>query len=202
MCMLFSALGYVIGSANSAIIITKLLYRKDIRFFGDGNAGTTNVFENINKFVGITVFCIDFLKGMISYHLALQPFFDDNYQAIIMSSVILGHDFPLFFELRGGTGITSLLGGIFAIDRNLALLVFSFFTFMFFVMNLLHLKIFGFNYLEESEALSFLFAIYLIFLRSTNILAKKYFLISLTIIVFKHRYRVLNMLRSKGAIKG
>jgi glycerol-3-phosphate acyltransferase PlsY len=45
--MLFSALGYVIGSANSAIIITKLLYRKDIRFFGDGNAGTTNVLRKI-----------------------------------------------------------------------------------------------------------------------------------------------------------
>ena len=51
--VLMAVVSYLIGCANFAIIISKLLYHKDIRDYGSGNAGMTNIartFENFRRY--------------------------------------------------------------------------------------------------------------------------------------------------------
>ena len=54
---------YLIGCANFAIIISKLVYHKDIRDYGSGNAGMTNIARTFGKWPAVACTIGDFLKG-------------------------------------------------------------------------------------------------------------------------------------------
>ena len=57
---------YLIGSLSFAIIISKVFYKKDIRTFGSGNAGMTNMLRTFGKGAAAATFIGDFLKGTVS----------------------------------------------------------------------------------------------------------------------------------------
>lgn len=198
--LLYLIFSYSIGSFNSAYLLTLLFLHRDIRNYGDGNAGTTNVFENVSKSLAILVFCLDFIKGLIPIYLGQRLSFNYNVVAIGGALEILGHDFPIFFELRGGTGITSLLGGIFALDKYIALSLSVFFIISFSFFSILNRNLFGLRPLEQSEALSFLVAIGII-IKSDNILLKEYFFLSLIIIVYRHWRKALYIFSKSKVFK-
>lgn len=50
--------GYLLGSISSSIIITKIFIHKDIRAFGSGNAGATNVLRSVGKTAAGANFCV------------------------------------------------------------------------------------------------------------------------------------------------
>lgn len=121
--ILASVLAYLIGSINFAIIITKLFARKDIRDFGSGNAGMTNVLRTLGKGPAALVTLGDFSKGLIAVwlgHLLVWLFsrqqapFYLNY--IIALLVLLGHCFPVFYKFKGGKGILVSAGVILALN--------------------------------------------------------------------------------------
>ena len=64
--VLMAVVSYLIGCANFAIIISKLLYHKDIRDYGSGNAGMTNIARTFGKFPAVLVTIGDFAKGAIA----------------------------------------------------------------------------------------------------------------------------------------
>jgi len=187
---------YVLGSLNSAYLLTKIFYGKDIREFGDGNAGTTNVFENINKILGIIVFLFDFLKGVLVIYIGKIYFSEENIIAIGFAFLVLGHDFPFFFNLKGGTGIASMFGGLFAINHSYAVIVFTFYLLAIITLKLFKVQFLNFNYHEEGEIFGFLLAIFLA-LFSKDVLLKKWLVASLLVVVFKHREKVFSILHLK-----
>jgi glycerol-3-phosphate acyltransferase PlsY len=198
--IVYFAFSYSLGAFNSAYILTLILYKKDIRNFGDGNAGTTNVFEHASKPLALLVFLIDLIKGALPIYFGNLLSFSEHAVALGGAFEILGHDFPVFFDFRGGTGITSLLGGIFAIDNNLALSLFIVFVVSFTVFSKLNVKFLKFRTIEQSEALSFIIAIIIIF-GSRNILLKEYFFLSLAIIVYRHWRKALYVLSNVRTLK-
>lgn len=132
---------YLLGSVNFAIIITKLFTKQDIRDFGSGNAGMTNVLRTVNKNAAALTLLGDFLKGAISVFFSRWLFqaifvgtgvlsdFDGAYIGLIFA--MLGHLFPLYHQFRGGKGISVCGGGILVADWRvflLILLVFLIFT--------------------------------------------------------------------------
>ena len=132
---------YLLGSVNFAIIITKLFTKQDIRDFGSGNAGMTNVLRTVNKNAAALTLVGDFLKGAISVFFSRWLFqalfvgtgvlsdFDGAYIGLIFA--MLGHLFPLYHQFRGGKGISVCGGGILVTDWRvflLILLVFLIFT--------------------------------------------------------------------------
>ena len=126
--LLTGALAYLIGSINFAIIVTKLFAKKDIRDFGSGNAGMTNVLRTLGKGPAALVTLGDFCKGMLAVflgHLILRylgggvPFYADYLIALL---VMLGHCFPLFYGFRGGKGILVSAGVILVLNWNVVLL--------------------------------------------------------------------------------
>ena len=97
---------YLLGSINSAIIVSKLFAKKDIRDFGSGNAGLTNVLRTFGKGPAAIVLIGDFMKGVLSvvignllfrYVGGVEGFMLGGYIAAIFA--VLGHVFPLFYGL-------------------------------------------------------------------------------------------------------
>jgi len=111
---------YFIGSVPFAFIITKLSGYGDIRNIGSGNVGSTNVLRTGNKFLAIIVLIFDILKGYIPTFFILNYLYNSNSSELIFymlgSMSILGHLFPFWLKFKGGKGIATYIGFIFAVN--------------------------------------------------------------------------------------
>jgi acyl phosphate:glycerol-3-phosphate acyltransferase len=133
-------LSYLVGSIPTSIILSKLIKGVDIRNFGSGNAGGTNVSRVLGKKYGILTILLDALKGVIAVifvsrlYLGNFPFpnntpFDDFtlVQIIAGISAVIGHIWTIFAGFKGGKGIATGLGvlvSIVTLDMIMALGVF------------------------------------------------------------------------------
>ncbi|MGY3750367.1 glycerol-3-phosphate 1-O-acyltransferase PlsY [Vagococcus acidifermentans] len=104
---------YLLGSVPSGIWIGKVFYQKDIREFGSGNSGTTNTFRVLGFKAGVTVLCMDILKGTLAtllpvlFHLSVNPLY-------FGIAAILGHTFPIFANFKGGKAVATSAGMLLA----------------------------------------------------------------------------------------
>ena len=117
--------GYLIGSINPAILISKLFFKTDIREHGSGNAGATNVLRTLGKGAAICVTLIDILKGIIAIGIVSLIFGSESaYIYLTGLGAILGHNFPLYFAFKGGKGILTSFGILLVLDWRVALVAF------------------------------------------------------------------------------
>lgn len=114
-----AAAAYLIGSLNGAIVSVRLLKHADIRDFGSGNAGLTNVLRCFGKGCGILTLLIDLGKGACAMllvqglckwlHLYAMPdgAGSDYRWTLYLAAVfaVLGHVFPLWHGFKGGKGV-------------------------------------------------------------------------------------------------
>lgn len=125
-----AVLGYLLGSVNSAVILSKLFFSKDIREEGSKNAGATNMLRTHGKKMGVLTLLFDVLKGVAAVLIAkfLGGFIDNEFYSKLLPLfsglfVILGHNFPVFFGFRGGKGVATSLGVILTLNYKVALFV-------------------------------------------------------------------------------
>lgn len=126
--LLLVILAYLIGSIPSAVWVSQRFFNIDIRDYGSGNAGATNVYRTLGSKWGTIVMLIDMLKGMIAVKLALLlPEYADletafqNLQIILGMSAVLGHVFPIWADFKGGKGVATLFGMVLGISPLTAL---------------------------------------------------------------------------------
>ncbi len=115
--VLYAIIGYLIGCLNFGVIVPKIMYRKDIREYGSGNAGATNAFRVFGKIAGVIVLILDFSKSL-AYLLVLKHEFDETSMIMLAYAgmfVVIGHIFPVFFGFKGGKGVSATGGTIAAI---------------------------------------------------------------------------------------
>jgi glycerol-3-phosphate acyltransferase PlsY len=116
-------LSYLVGSIPTSIIVSKLSHGIDIRNYGSGNAGGTNVMRVLGWKKGLFVIILDVLKGAIAViviarlHRGTIPFenatpFDDFtlVQIIAGISAVIGHIWTVFAGFKGGKGIATAVG--------------------------------------------------------------------------------------------
>jgi len=101
---------YLIGSVPTALIVSRLLGRGDIRQLGDGNMGARNVARSIGWAPGAAVGLVDFGKGAIGVWLATQAGLSDPLRLAAGLAAVAGHDFPLWAGFQGGQGMATSLG--------------------------------------------------------------------------------------------
>jgi len=101
---------YLLGSIPTAFIISKRIKRMDIRSVGDGNMGAVNIFHEIGHKFGVMVGIIDIAKGALSVFLAYILGLHLGWQMMAGILVILGHDFPVFANCKGGQGAATSFG--------------------------------------------------------------------------------------------
>ena len=115
-----AVISYLVGSLNMAILISKFHKSKDIRDYGSGNAGMTNMLRTFGRRAATWTFIGDFLKGAIVVFVAreigksLQMNLDLAYIAALF--VMIGHIYPVYFKFRGGKGISTALGAMFVLN--------------------------------------------------------------------------------------
>lgn len=105
--LLCAVIPYLLGSINPAILISKLIYHRDIRTQGSGNAGTTNMLRTYGKGAALATFLIDLGKACVAVLLGRLIYGVDG-SAIAGFFVIIGHMFPLYHRFKGGKGVACL----------------------------------------------------------------------------------------------
>ncbi len=134
---------YLIGSIPTAIIVSKLLRGFDIRDYGSGNAGGTNVFRVLGWKAGLFVTLFDMLKG-VAVVVWVVAFFEYNQldQIPEINSValrlmagivaVIGHMYTIFASFSGGKGVSTAAGIMFGLAPVTMLIVMAiFFTVLF-----------------------------------------------------------------------
>jgi len=111
---------YLMGSINNAIIVSQVYAKEDIRNYGSGNAGMTNVLRTYGKFPAAFTAVGDFAKGVLAVLLARLFFYILGIQSFDGGFVggffaLLGHLFPVYFGFRGGKGVLTSAGVILVI---------------------------------------------------------------------------------------
>lgn len=125
--LLLAVIAYLLGSFNTAIIISKLFLHEDIREKGSGNAGGTNMLRNYGKKMAIITLLFDFLKGFIAVNIGSRLFgasesIESMYGALIAGIFcIMGHVFPLYFGFKGGKGVMTTFSIVAVIDWRISL---------------------------------------------------------------------------------
>ncbi len=133
-------LSYLVGSIPTSIILSKLVKGIDIRNYGSGNAGGSNVFRVLGWKWGVLTILFDALKGAVAVIVVARLYLDnfpfhnitpfDDFtlvQIICGVSAVLGHVWTVFAGFRGGKGIATGLGVLITIttlDMAIALGVF------------------------------------------------------------------------------
>jgi acyl phosphate:glycerol-3-phosphate acyltransferase len=121
----FILIGYLIGSLSFAVIVSKALGLPDPHTYGSGNPGATNVLRTGNRLAALLTLVGDGVKGWFAVFLA-QRFawhfgVDDTGIAAVALAVFVGHLFPVFFRFKGGKGVATAAGVLFAIDWRIGL---------------------------------------------------------------------------------
>jgi acyl phosphate:glycerol-3-phosphate acyltransferase len=120
------ALAYLLGSISFAVMVSFAMGLKDPRTYGSGNPGATNVLRSGNKIAALLTLLGDGLKGWLAVYLAYRYAAEYNYGVITIAfaalAVFLGHLFPIYHRFKGGKGVATAAGILFAIDWRLGAL--------------------------------------------------------------------------------
>jgi glycerol-3-phosphate acyltransferase PlsY len=123
--ILFILIAYLIGSLSFAKIVSRAMGLPDPHSYGSGNPGATNVLRTGRKSAALLTLAGDALKGWIAVVLAqvYGPRFGvgDAGVAAVAVAAFVGHLYPVYFGFRGGKGVATAAGILFAVNGWLGL---------------------------------------------------------------------------------
>mgnify|MGYP002562292698 CR=1 FL=1 len=113
--LLTAAIGYFLGSLSGSITVSRLFYKQDIRDYGSGNAGTTNVLRTYGLKKAIMTMLVDFGKTFAAVTLG-KLLIGDFAVAAAGAAVTIGHAYPIYYGFKGGKAAACSAACIFLID--------------------------------------------------------------------------------------
>ncbi|MDD5431799.1 MAG: glycerol-3-phosphate 1-O-acyltransferase PlsY [Candidatus Omnitrophica bacterium] len=191
---------YFIGSTPTAYLAGKLLKGIDIRKHGSGNVGATNALRVLGKRAGIIVLLIDCLKGVIpvvfisDIILSKMPGFNPELVRILFGvSSILGHNWTVFLNFKGGKGVATTFGVLIGLSFRiqgfaliLGLVILSWFV-TFFISRIVSLA---------SLVSALIFPVLAIFLNHSRALLI-FSLLTASFIIVRHKSNLKRLLQGK-----
>jgi len=123
-------LAYLIGSIPTGYLAAKIA-GIDIRQVGSGNVGATNVTRVLGKHFGYPVFLLDCGKGFAAVEVGEMLARASNFTASsieifgVIAAIfsVIGHSFPVWLEFKGGKGVATSVGTLFALSWIAAVIV-------------------------------------------------------------------------------
>jgi glycerol-3-phosphate acyltransferase PlsY len=122
-------IAYLVGSIPTGYLVARFKSNTDLRAFGSGSTGATNVFRAAGKLAALLTLIIDMLKGYVSVTILptmLYTFRLDmpmqQYCAVMGLCAIIGHNWPVFLRFKGGKGIATSAGVLLGVAPALLLL--------------------------------------------------------------------------------
>lgn len=125
--------GYILGSIPFGLLISKKFAKVDVREYGSGKTGATNVLRTAGKKAAVLVAVLDVSKGALAVVLAgllvgKSYLVVGNFglgsvlaQVLAAAASVAGHNWSIFLKFRGGSGVATFLGGFFALCPIVAL---------------------------------------------------------------------------------
>ena len=113
--VLTGVLAYLLGSIPFGIVMARVFGLGDLRQVGSGNIGATNVLRTGNKLAAFLTLILDAGKGAIAVLFAHFLIGEDAAQLAGLAA-FLGHLFPVFLKFRGGKGVATYLGTLWALS--------------------------------------------------------------------------------------
>ena len=106
--VIIAVIAYLLGSISFGMIVAKLKGGPTLREVGSKNTGATNVLRVMGVKVGLTVFVLDILKALVACIIG-RVWMGLNGAMVAGLAVVLGHNWPCFFQFKGGKGVASTL---------------------------------------------------------------------------------------------
>ena len=125
--ILVAFIGYLLGSIPFGVIVSKYKANVDIRKYGSGKIGGTNVLRTVGKKAFLMVAVLDVSKGALAVVFAglivggESIWFGNSGLGMIFAQVlgalasIAGHIWPIFLKFKGGRGVATFIGGLIAL---------------------------------------------------------------------------------------
>ena len=117
---LIGIISYLMGSVPFGFILTKIFLKKDIREIGSGNIGATNALRTGNKAIGYSTLGLDIFKAVAPV-IYVKVFYQD-FLYIASLCAFLGHVFPIWLKFKGGKGVATYVGILFAINIHFGII--------------------------------------------------------------------------------
>lgn len=143
--------GYLVCGINPAILISKLVYKKDIRTCGSGNAGFTNFKRSFGHKWAWWVLLFDLLKGAVViaiFAILFRQFstLTDRQEDLFRFGAaytglfcVIGHSFPAWYKFKGGKGFLVTMSLVWFIDWKIGLIGLGIFMVLLFTVNYMSL---------------------------------------------------------------
>ena len=145
--ILSAVIGYLLGSLSMSVLLSKTVYKGDVRNYGSHNAGATNMARVYGLLGGAATLVGDFLKAVVSMLIPLlfkviYPDFShvELAYALAGTGCFVGHAFPVFFGFKGGKGVT--VGAAIALmtDWKAFLIILAVFILVFLISKIVSLS--------------------------------------------------------------
>jgi glycerol-3-phosphate acyltransferase PlsY len=107
--------GYMLGAIPSAYVAGRIAAGKDIRQMGDENAGAANVYRELGSKAGVIVGIADMVKGTLAVVIAQANPVSQTVVMLTGLAAVIGHNWPFFLGLRGGRGVSTVIGILFVL---------------------------------------------------------------------------------------
>ena len=101
---------YLVGSVPTAYIVARWRRGIDIRQYGSGNVGASNLLRSSGKGLAILVTIVDLGKGILMVWAAQAAGLNIAQQVAVGLAAVIGHNWPVFLRFSGGRGLLTTLG--------------------------------------------------------------------------------------------
>ncbi len=127
LCAVGAVIAYFLGGLNFAIIISKYKFKDDIRRYGSGNAGMTNMLRTYGKAAAAFTLVGDMAKAIVSVLIGTLLAGEGGAYIAALSCVI-GHSFPIMYGFKGGKGIVVTASALLVLEPIVFLILFLIFV--------------------------------------------------------------------------
>lgn len=184
------------GSFNYSIAFSRLFKKTDVRNYGSGNPGTTNMFRVFGLRMGLLTFLFDCLKGVVACLVARWCFVGTSLVAIETAGyiaglfVVVGHVFPVYYRFKGGKGVATSIGVMFVMQPVVMLCALP-------VMILLILLTDRMSVMSVAMSIFYIVWAWCVILPQSGALCALLVTLNFAVVLFAHRHNVLRLLRGK-----
>ena len=182
--LIVSIFSYILGSIPFGLLISKIFGLGDIRNFGSGNIGATNVLRTGNKVAAALTLFFDICKGSLALIITKTFYTDLIFLSFI--AVYLGHIFPIWLKFKSGKGVATFIGGLIVINYKVCII--------YLLSWALITKIFKISSLSALMAFFIIFIYSIIFEQKDFIILMSFFLV---INFFTHRQNIIRLIKGE-----
>ena len=178
------ALGsYLLGSVSASIVISNTRFGSDIRKYGSGNAGATNMARTYGLGEGVITLIADFLKALIATQ-AGSWLLGETGIVIGGLASLLGHCFPIFYIFKGGKGVSVGAAIALAVHWKVLLVIAA----VFFIVALLTKKV------SAGSVCAAVSLIVVVFLLDVTAPLRFMSVVTALLVIFQHRQNIRRLL--------